>query len=48
MKDKIGQIMRKTYSYWWVDGIVETAMGFFFIVLAGYNYLIEVYRSTRQ
>jgi len=41
MKDKIGQIMRKTYSYWWVDGIVETAMGFFFIVLAGYNYLIE-------
>jgi len=41
MKDKIGQIMRKTYSYWWVDGIVETTMGFFFIVLAGYNYLIE-------
>lgn len=41
MKDKIGQVMRKTYSYWWVDGIAEFSMGFFFTILAGYNYLIE-------
>ena len=41
MKDKIGQVIRKTYSYWWVDGMAEIGMGFFFGILAGYNYLIE-------
>lgn len=41
MKDKIGQIMRKTYSYWWVDGMAEMGIGLFFGILAAYNYLIE-------
>jgi hypothetical protein len=41
MKDKIGQVIRKTYSYWWVDGMAEIGMGLFFGILAGYNYLIE-------
>ena len=38
MKDTIRQTMRKTYAYWWVDGMADMAMGFFFLVLAGYNY----------
>jgi len=40
MNDKIKQIMRKTYSYWWVDGMADLAMGLFFGALAGYNYLM--------
>ena len=40
MINKIGQIMRKTYGYWWVDGITEIGMGLFFILLSGYNYLL--------
>jgi len=40
MKDKIGQIMRKTYGYWWVDGLADTGMGLMFGVLGGYNYLL--------
>lgn len=41
MKDKIEQVIRKMYSYWWVDGMAEIGLGLFFAVLAGYNYLIE-------
>jgi len=40
MRDEIGQIVRKTYSYWWVDGMVEIGMGLFFGMLSGYNYLL--------
>ncbi len=40
MKDKIGQIMRKTYGYWWVDGLAEIGMGLMFAILGGYNYLL--------
>ena len=40
MKDTIGQIMRKTYAYWWVDGTMDMALGLLFTGLAGYNYLM--------
>ena len=40
MKDTIGQIMRKTYAYWWVDGTMDMALGLLFLGLAGYNYLM--------
>ena len=40
MNDKINQIMRKTYAYWWVDGMADLALGLFFLVLSGYNYLL--------
>ena len=47
MKDKIGQIMRKTYGYWWVDGLAEIGMGLMFGILGGYNYLlITLHLST--
>ncbi len=40
MKNKIGQIMRKTYGYWWVDGLIEIGVGLIFGILGGYNYLL--------
>jgi hypothetical protein len=40
MKNKIEQIIRKTYGYWWVDGMAEIAMGLFFGALSGYYYLM--------
>lgn len=40
MKDTIGQIMRKTYAYWWVDGTMDMAMGLLFGGLAASNYLM--------
>lgn len=40
MEDKIGKIMRKTYGYWWVDGLAEIGMGLMFMILGGYNYLL--------
>ncbi|NMB60729.1 MAG: hypothetical protein GYA18_00135 [Chloroflexi bacterium] len=40
MNDKIKQIMRKTYGYWWVDGMADLALGLFFGALASYSYLM--------
>jgi len=40
MKNRIGQTIRKTYGYWWVEGMMDLAMGLFFGALAGYNYLM--------
>jgi len=47
MQNKIQQIVRKTYSYWWVDGIVEMTWGFFFLILAGYNYMMVSLPASR-
>ncbi|HAF62783.1 MAG TPA: hypothetical protein DCK95_10735 [Anaerolineaceae bacterium] len=40
MKNTIGQVMRKTYAYWWVDGTMDMAMGLLFGGLAASNYLM--------
>ena len=40
MDNKIKQVIRKTYGYWWVDGILDIAMGLLFGGLAGYNYVM--------
>lgn len=40
MKNRIGQTVRKTYGYWWVEGMMDLAMGLLFGGLAGYNYLM--------
>ena len=40
MDDRIKQIIRKTYSYWWVEGMMDLAMGLLFGGLAGYSYVM--------
>lgn len=40
MDNKIKQVIRKTYGYWWVDGMLDIAMGLLFGGLAGYNYVM--------